>query len=38
MVGKTNVGKSKLIDRFINDKYSDTNEPTIGVDFFAKIL
>ena len=37
-VGEFNVGKTSLILRFINDAFIETYMPTIGVDFFYKIL
>ena len=37
-VGEFNVGKTSLILRFINDTFIETYMPTIGVDFFYKIL
>ena len=37
-VGEFNVGKTSVILRFINDTFIETYMPTIGVDFFYKIL
>jgi len=36
LIGDSNVGKSSLIHRFIEDSYSADQPNTVGVDFFAK--
>ena len=32
------VGKSSLIRAFVDHKFSDVCDPTVGVDFFARIV
>merc|ERR1712137_773180 len=32
------VGKSSLIRAFVDGKFSDVCDPTVGVDFFARIV
>ncbi len=36
VIGDSNVGKSSLIHRYIEDSYSPDQSNTVGVDFFAK--
>ncbi len=36
MVGDCNVGKTSLINRYIEDTYIEFKPNTVGVDFFAK--
>ncbi|CBJ31636.1 Rab32C, RAB family GTPase [Ectocarpus siliculosus] len=36
VVGDAGVGKTSVIQRFVNDEFSPTHRPTIGVDFFIK--
>jgi len=36
LIGDSNVGKSSLIHRYIEDSYSPDQPNTVGVDFFAK--
>ena len=38
MIGDSNVGKSSLLLRYVNDTYSSTFITTIGIDFKTKIL
>ncbi len=38
IVGDSGVGKSGLVNKFIRNKYSKENVPTIGVEFFFKNL
>lgn len=37
-VGQTGVGKTKIIMRYINDKFIDSGLSTIGIDCFRKII
>jgi small GTP-binding protein len=36
LLGETSVGKSSLVERFVNGDYSDFKEPTIGAAFLTK--
>ena len=36
VVGDSGVGKTSIIERYINDKFSKDIRPTIGVDYFTK--
>ncbi|CAM9544748.1 unnamed protein product, partial [Hapterophycus canaliculatus] len=36
VVGDAGVGKTSVIQRYVNDEFSQTHQPTIGVDFFIK--
>ena len=38
VVGDSTVGKSSLLRAFCDGKFSDDSDPTVGVDFYAKIL
>ena len=38
LVGDTETGKSCLLDRYANDKFSDNFIPTIGIDFRVKTV
>ena len=38
IIGNSGVGKSCIVNRFIQDEYSDEIESTIGVEFGAKIV
>lgn len=38
IIGNTAVGKTNILLRFINEGYSITHTPTIGVDFKSKIV
>jgi len=35
VVGDTNVGKTSLVNRYVEDTFSDSLGNTVGVDFFA---
>ena len=37
LLGDSGVGKSSLINRYVNEKFSENNMQTIGVDLFTKI-
>jgi len=36
LLGETGVGKTSLMEMFVNDKYSDKYKATIGADFLCK--
>lgn len=38
IVGTSNVGKSCLLMRYVNDQYTPQHYPTIGMEFFSKKL
>ena len=38
VVGDSTVGKSSLLRAFCDGKFTDDSDPTVGVDFYAKIL
>jgi len=38
VVGDSTVGKSSLLRYFCDGKFSDDSDPTVGVDFYARIL
>lgn len=38
LIGDTSVGKSSIAERFVNNTFSEFNEPTIGAAFLAKNL
>jgi GTPase SAR1 family protein len=38
VIGNSGVGKSCIVNRFIQDEYSEDVESTIGVEFGAKII
>ena len=38
VLGQANVGKTSLIERFINNKYTNDRRATIGVDFSSKSI
>ena len=38
VIGDTNVGKTSLIQRLNQNKFSGTYKPTIGADFSNKVL
>ncbi|KAL4454520.1 hypothetical protein ABPG73_003989 [Tetrahymena malaccensis] len=37
-IGDQSVGKTSIINRFINDSFQGTQQPTVGIDFVAKTL
>ena len=38
LIGDYGVGKSSIASRYINNTYNDKNTPTLGVDFYTKII
>lgn len=38
MIGNSGVGKSSLLYKFINNKITNETEPTIGVEYYSKII
>lgn len=38
LVGDSSVGKTNLLTRFVSDKFDPSSKPTVGVDFFSRIL
>ena len=38
IVGNSMVGKTKLLLRFVNDSFVQESKPTIGVEYFSKIM
>ncbi|XP_041055310.1 ras-related protein Rab-39B-like isoform X3 [Carcharodon carcharias] len=38
VIGDSTVGKSCLLRRFTDGKFSDVSDPTVGVDFFARLV
>ena len=38
VVGDSTVGKSSLLRYFCDGKFCDDSDPTVGVDFYARIL
>jgi len=36
VVGDTSTGKTNLIQRYVNNKFSESSLPTIGVEFHSK--
>ena len=38
LIGDPTVGKSALLRQFTEDKFAETSEPTVGVDFSAKMM
>jgi small GTP-binding protein len=37
-IGDAGVGKSSIIERYINDKFSNSGNTTVGVDYFVKYV
>ena len=37
-VGDENVGKTSIINRYINDTFSDEKKKTIGIDNYSKMV
>lgn len=38
VVGDSTVGKSSLLRYFCDGKFCDDSDPTVGVDFYARII
>lgn len=38
IIGDSTVGKSCLLRRFTEGKFADFSDPTVGVDFFARLV
>jgi small GTP-binding protein len=38
IIGDSSVGKSALISKFVDGVYRDERDPTVGVDFYAKVM
>ena len=38
MIGESGVGKTSLIQRFINNQYDENFLPTIAIDFKMEII
>lgn len=38
ILGDEDVGKSSLIQKYMHDTYSETSNPTIGIDFKVKTI
>jgi len=38
LVGDSTVGKSALLKRFTEGSFAETSDPTVGVDFFARVI
>ena len=38
LIGDSTVGKSSLLKYFTDGKFSETCDPTVGVDFFARLI
>ena len=38
LVGDPSVGKSCILNRFINDSFTDNYDVTVGVEFGTKII
>ncbi|XP_022089853.1 ras-related protein Rab-39B-like [Acanthaster planci] len=38
LVGDSTVGKSSLLRRFCDGKFVEVSDPTVGVDFFARLI
>jgi len=38
LIGDTTVGKSSLLRYFTDGKFSELQDPTVGVDFFARLV
>ncbi|XP_011187606.1 ras-related protein Rab-18 [Zeugodacus cucurbitae] len=38
IIGESGVGKSSLIRRFVEDKFDDNHDVTIGMDFKSKVI
>ncbi|KAL0275404.1 UNVERIFIED_CONTAM: hypothetical protein PYX00_003258 [Menopon gallinae] len=38
MIGDSTVGKSSLLKYFVDGKFAEISDPTVGVDFFARLI
>jgi Ras-related protein Rab-18 len=38
LLGESGVGKSSLLQRFVADRFAESQPATIGVDFATKVL
>lgn len=38
MIGDTGVGKTCLVERFVNNKIPNNVVPTVGQEFFQKLI
>ncbi|MBD3228923.1 MAG: GTP-binding protein [Candidatus Lokiarchaeota archaeon] len=38
LLGDSGVGKTSIIDRYVNDRFKEKYQPTLGVDFLIKDL
>lgn len=38
LIGDSTVGKSSLLRYFTDGKFDDLVDPTVGVDFFARLI
>ena len=38
LIGDSTVGKSSLLRRFTDETFAEVSDPTVGVDFFAKLV
>ncbi len=38
LIGDSTVGKSSLLRKFVDDAFFDVSDPTVGVDFFARVV
>ena len=38
LVGKSKVGKTALLNRYIYDTFDETYSPTVGIDFVSKLV
>lgn len=38
LIGDSTVGKSSLLKYFTDGKFSDECDPTVGVDFYARLI
>jgi len=36
VLGESSVGKTSIINKFINGKFNEDCQPTIGIDFYSK--
>ena len=36
VLGESSVGKTSIINKFINGKFNEDCQPTIGIDFISK--